>query len=55
MGIAERRFQAAQILDPPDPTSGDKDLSVLEGKLFYKRQERRSCCHLKRYATWTDR
>lgn len=48
MGIAERRFNAAQILDPPDPVTGGKELAVLEGPLFYKRHLRRSCCHPKR-------
>lgn len=47
MGIAERKFQAAQILDPSDVTVGGKELSVMEGTLFYKRHVRRSCCHSK--------
>ena len=47
MGIAERRFQAAQILDPSEMTVGGKELSVLEGHLSYKRHLRRSCCHSK--------
>jgi hypothetical protein len=51
MGIAERRFLAAQILDPPDPTAGGQEVSVMEGTLFYKRHQRRSCCHLKRWKT----
>lgn len=48
MGIAERRFNAAQILDPPELTAGGKELVVLEGPLFYKRHVRKSCCHTKR-------
>jgi hypothetical protein len=47
MGIAERKFQAAQILDPSEVTVGGKELSVMEGTLFYKRHVRRSCCHSK--------
>lgn len=47
MGIAERKFQAAQILDPSEVTVGGKELSVMEGTLFYKRHARRSCCHSK--------
>ena len=47
MGIAERRFQAAQMLDPSELTVGGKELSVLEGHLSYKRHVRRSCCHSK--------
>jgi hypothetical protein len=47
MGIAERKFQAAQILDPSEMTVGGKELSVMEGTLFYKRHVRRSCCHSK--------
>jgi len=47
MGIAERRFQAAQMLDPAEMTVGGKEPSVLEGHLSYKRHLRRSCCHSK--------
>ncbi len=47
MGIAERRFQAAQILDPSEVTVGGKEMSVLEGSLFYKRHARRSWLHSK--------
>jgi hypothetical protein len=47
ISIAERRYQAAQILDPPDPSQSDRELSVLEGTLFYKRQNRKSWCHTK--------
>ena len=47
MNIAERRFQAVQITEAPDPSSGGRELSVLEGALFYKRHVRRTCCHTK--------
>lgn len=47
LGIAERRFQAAQILDPTEITVGGKEHSVMEGQLAYKRHLRRSCCHSK--------
>jgi hypothetical protein len=43
MGIAERKFQAAQILDPSEVTVGGKELSVMEGTLFYMRHGRRWC------------